>query len=148
MTQEEFIKVLKKNHYSYEIEGDKIVVTYKDDVIFGALTSLPTGVEFKNKGDVYLSSLTSLPTSVKFRNKGHVYLGDLTSLTPGVEFRNKGHVVLSSLTSISPGVVFYNEESVILKSLIGGWFNDRKGNIDGIDNKRLLNLMIKRGMFI
>lgn len=148
MSQEEFIKVLKKNHYSYEIEGDKIVVTYKDDVIFGALTSLPTGVEFKNKGDVYLSSLTSLLPVVKFRNKGHVYLGDLTSLTPGVEFRNKGHVVLKALTSISPGVVFDNEENVILKSLIGGWFNDSKGNIDGIDNKRLLNMMIKRGMFI
>jgi hypothetical protein len=148
MTQEEFIKVLKKDHYSYEIEGDKIVVTYKDDVFFGNLTSLPTGVEFKNKGDVYLSALTSLLPGVKFRNKGHVYLGDLTSLTPGVEFRNKGHVVLKSLTSISPGVVFDNEENVILKSLIGGWFNDSKGNIKGIDNKRLLNLMIKRGMFI
>ena len=148
MTQKEFIKYLDERKESYEIEGDKIVVTYKDDVTFGALTSLPSAVEFRNKGDVYLSSLTSLPTSVKFRNKGHVYLGDLTSLTPGVEFRNKGHVVLSSLTSISPGVVFDNEESVILKSLIGGWFNDRKGNIEGIDSKRLLNVMIKQGVFI
>ena len=148
MTQKGFVKVLKKEKYSYEIEGDKIFVTYKDDVWLGSITSLPTGVEFKNKGDVWLESLTSLPTGVKFKNKGHVYLGDLTSLTPGVEFRNKGHVVLSSLTSISPGVVFDNEESVILKSLIGGWFNDRKGNIDGIDSKRLLNLMIKQGMLI
>ena len=107
MTQEKFIKVLDHEDYSYEIEGDKIVVTYKDDVWLGSITSLPTGVEFKNKG--------------------HVYLGDLTSLPPGVEFRNKGHV--------------------ILKSLIGGGFNDHKGNIDGIDSKRLLNLMISKGLF-
>ena len=77
MTREEFIKVLKKEKYSYEIEGDKIVVTHKD---------------------VYLSALTSLPPGVVFKNEGGVYLDSLTSLHPGVEFSNGGGVRLKSLT--------------------------------------------------
>ena len=88
MTREEFIEVLDDNGYSYEMEGNKIVVT--------------------NEGSVWLESLTSLP--------------------PGVEFRNKGDVDLDSLT--------------------GGWFEDWRGNIEGIDSKRLFNFMISKGMFI
>jgi len=84
-------------------------------------------VEFRNGGDVNLESLTSLPPDVVFNNKGSVYLDSLTSLPPGVEFRNK--------------------EGVYLGALIGGWFEDWSGNIEGIDSKRLLNLMIKQGVF-
>ena len=127
MTQEEFIKVLKKKKYSYEIEGDQIVVTHKWYVNLGSLTSLPPGVVFKNRGTVHLDSLTSIP--------------------PGVEFRNKGGVYLNDLTSISPGMEFSNGEDVYLDSLIGGWFGDWKGNIKGIDSNRLLNLMISKGIF-
>ena len=86
MTQEEFIKVLNREKYSYEMEGDRIVVTYK----------------------------------------GIVYLDALTSISPGVEFRNKG--------------------GVLLRDLIGR-FGDWNGNIEGIDSKRLLNKMIKQGVF-
>jgi hypothetical protein len=85
-------------------------------------------VEFKNGGDVLLKSLKSLPPGVVFNNEGDVYLGSLTSISPGVEFRNKGKDWLSDL--------------------IGGSFNDWKGNIVGIGSKRLLNLMISKGMFI
>jgi hypothetical protein len=35
-----------------------------------------------------------------------------------------------------------------LVHLIGGWSNEWEGNIEGIDSKRLLNLMINKGMFI
>ena len=87
MTREEFIKVLDKKGYSYKIEGDRIVVTDKRNALLGDLTSLPPGVEFKNKGDVYLGSL------------------------------------------------------------IGGEFDDWEGNIEGIEGKRLLNLMVKQGVF-
>jgi len=45
-------------------------------------------------------------------------------------------------------VVFKNEGSVYLKSIIGGWFQDWKGNIKGIEPKVLLNGMIKKGVFI
>jgi hypothetical protein len=34
-----------------------------------------------------------------------------------------------------------------LESLIGDWFGDWKGNIKGVDSKRLLNLMINKGLF-
>ena len=75
-------------------------------------------------------------------------LDTLTSLPPGVEFRNGGYVWLTSLTSLPPGVEFRNKERVFLASLIGVWSNEWKGNIEGVDSKRLLNLMISKGMFI
>ena len=126
MTREEFIKVLDEKRYSYEIEGDKLVVI-GGYVSLVALTSLPPGVEFKNAGDVNLESLASLP--------------------PGVVFENRGYVNLNSLTYLPPGVVFSNKGVVYLESLIGGYFNDWKGNIDGIDEKILLNKMISLGLF-
>ena len=150
MTREEFIKQLKKEKYSYEIEGDKLVVTGGDkygSVNLSALTSLPPGVVFKNGGSVYLSALTSLPSGVEFRNGGSVFLKDLTSLPPGVVFKNGGHVSLDALTSLPPGVVFKNRGGVSLEALIGGWFIDWSGNIKGIGSKRLLNFMIKQGVF-
>ena len=107
MTQEAFIKVLDKEDYSYEIEGDLIVVTYGYGVDLSALTSIPPGVEFKNGGYVDLSALTSLPPGVEFKNGEDVYLG----------------------------------------LLIGRWFDEWQGNIEGIDSKRLLNVMIKQGVF-
>ena len=79
--------------------------------------------------------------------KGYVYLGSLTSLPPDVEFKNGGYVFLNSLTSISPGVEFRNGKDVSFKSLIGGYFEEWKGNIDGIEPKRLLNKMISIGLF-
>ena len=57
MTQEEFIEVLDKKGYSYEREGNKIVVTYKFYVDLVSLTSLPPGVVFNNVGGVYLEFL-------------------------------------------------------------------------------------------
>ena len=128
MTQEEFIKVLDEAGYSYEIEGAKIVV--------------------KNGGNVYLNSYTSLPPGVEFKNGGYVWLDSLPSLPPGVEFRNKEGVFLRSLISLPPGVVFMNGSVVNLESLIGGWLDEWIGNIEGVDNKRLLNLMISKGVFI
>jgi hypothetical protein len=67
MTREEFIKVLD-GRYSYEIEGDKIVVTYGGNVHLHDLTSLPAGVVFGNKGHVHLDSLPSFPPDVSFEN--------------------------------------------------------------------------------
>jgi hypothetical protein len=64
-----------------------------------------------------------------------------------VEFRNKGKVYLNRLTSLPPGVVFKNDGRVWLGSLIGGLFNEWNGNIEGIDEKRSLNKMIKDGVF-
>ena len=148
MTNKEFIKILKKDYYSCKIEGDKIVVTYKWNVWLSSLRSLPPGVEFKNGGDVHLSSLTSLPPGGEFKNGGGVYLESLTSLPPGVEFKNKWSVYLKSIKSLPPGVEFNNEGFVDLESLVGeDGFEDWKGNIKGVDSKKLLNVMIKQGVF-
>ena len=108
MTQEEFIEILNKKRYSYEIQGDKIVILSKGDVKLFYVTSLPPGVEFRNGGEVWLDSLEIIP--------------------PGVEFNNRGY-------------------SVYLNSLLSGWACDWSGSIYRIHNKRLLNLMIKQGLF-
>ena len=107
MTREEFIAILDEEGYSYNIEGDKIVVTHN--------------------GRVYLKSLTSLP--------------------PGVEFKNGEDVSLDSITSLHHGVVFKNRGDVDLSSITGNWFKYWKGNIEGIESNRLLNVMIKQGIF-
>ena len=147
MTREEFIKVLDNKKYSYKMKGDNIVVTRSGHVGLESLTSLPPGVEFNNKGIVGLESLTSLPPGVEFNNEGFVDLDSLKSLPPGVVFKNGGGVYLKSLTSLPPGVEFNNEGFVSLRSLVGGWFKDWKGNIEGVDSKKLLNVMISKGIF-
>jgi hypothetical protein len=69
MTREAFIKELDKEGYSYEIEGDKVIVDVGDNVYLEFLTSLPSsGVEFRNRGIVNLKSLKSIPPGVEFRN--------------------------------------------------------------------------------
>ena len=159
MTQEEFIKVLEEGSYSYKIEGGKIVVltgvsngfTHHIFVNFKSLKSLPPGVVFSNTGGVHLESLRSLPPGVEFKNGGDVHLESLKSLPSDVQFKmwDDGVVYLSSLTSIPPEVKF-STASVRLDSIVGGgdgWFSQWKGNIKGIDNKRLLNFMISKGVF-
>jgi hypothetical protein len=44
-------------------------------------------------------------------------------------------------------VEFKNDGSVSLDYLLGGDFTKWNGNIEGIDSKRLLNVMIKQGVF-
>ena len=130
MTREEFIKELDEKRYLYKIEGDKIVVT--------------------EEWIVHLDSLESLPPDVQFNNRGYVDLNSLETLPPGVVFNNGGDVSLSSLKELPPGVQFNNRGTVYLNSLIGGkgWFHKWPGNIEGIDSKTLLNVMIKRGVFL
>jgi hypothetical protein len=148
MTQEEFIKELKEKRYSHKIEGNKIVVTREGDVHLSSLTSLPSDVEFRNEGYVYLDRLTSLPPGAAFKNEGHVNLRSLISIPPDVEFKNVGNINLDSITSLPPGVEFKHRGNVYFKSLMGGRFSDWRGDIEGIDSKRLLNLMISKGLFL
>ena len=110
---------------------------------------------FKNEGTVFLGSLETLPRDVVFNNGGNVSFYILETLPPGVVFNNKGSVTLKSLKTISPGVEFNNGggkyiylEDVYLGSLTGDRFDYWSGNIKGIDPKRLLNVMISKGMFI
>ena len=128
MTQEAFIKVLDEKRYSYEIKGDKIVITHKGYVYLNSFISLPSGVVFENGGDVWLESLETLPLGVEFKNEGGIYLNSLTSIPSGVVFKNVGRYI-------------------DLDSLTGGWFSAWNGNIEGIESKRLLNKMVADGLF-
>ena len=128
MTQHEFVQVLKKGGYSSRRVGDEILVTHQGDVNLPSLKSLPPGVRFENKGDVRLRSLKSLP--------------------PGVRFENQGYVYLNSLKSLPPGVRFENQRDVWLDTLVWGWFEKWAGNIEGVNPKRLLNLMVDKGVFL
>ena len=131
MTREEFIEILEEIGCSYEIEGDNRMIISGNSrgiVNLASLKTIPPGIEFNNKGGVYSDSLTSLPLDVKFNNGDYVQLDSVTSIPPGVEFRNGGYVQLYSLITVD----------------IYEW----KGNLGGIDSKRLLNMMIKRGVFI
>lgn len=129
MTREEFIEILKEKQYSYEEKGGKIVVT--DGGVFG----------------VSLSYIESLPESVEFKNHGNVLLDGIKSLPSDTQFSNKGPVYLESLKTISPNIKFHNDGAVFLYSIIGGWFSDWKGIIDGIDHGRILNKMVADGIF-
>ena len=144
MTREAFIKVLDEKRYSYEIEGDKIIVTHNGYVLLDSLTSLPPGVEFKNGGVVRLDSLTSLPPDVVFKNKGYVDLRSLTSLPPGVVFKNKGDINMQALSSILPDVEFRNEGFIHLNNI----YSFPEFYMEGIHPNRILNAMIKRGLFV
>jgi hypothetical protein len=115
MTQEEFIQVLDKKNYSYEIKGNKIIVTHEGCVDLRYLTSLPSDVVFKNGGYINLERLVSFPTGVEFRNKGNVDLHAVNFLPSDVVFRNGGNIFLCSLSySILKSVEFKNKGDVQL----------------------------------
>jgi hypothetical protein len=75
-----------------------------------------------------LDELETLPDNVIFNNKGDVWVKNLASIPTSVEFRNGGDVSLDRLT--------------------GDFFEQFGGNVEGISYMRLLNFMIKKGMFI
>jgi|688.fasta_scaffold652447_2 hypothetical protein len=128
MTKEAFLQLLDRAEYSYEIDSESIIVTNIGDVNLNYYVSIPPNVKFKNVGSVYLSRLKSLPPNTHFLNTGYLDLGSITSLHQTTEFSNGGEIHL--------------------ESLVGGWFDDWTSNIDAINNKKLLNLMTKKGVFV
>jgi hypothetical protein len=153
MTREEFIELLDKLKVSYEIEDDRIIVTGGDadgDIPFGQFWNLSSNVEFRNKGYVALNNLKKLPQGIVFRNGNDVYLRDLQNLPSGFEFNNKRDVNLGSIKTIPSDVKFNNGGDVYLpRILVGGrWFSEWSGHIYEINDGRLLNLMVKKGLFI
>jgi hypothetical protein len=129
MTREEFIEILDKIKYPYTIEGSKLVITRPSGIFLDHRKNLPPDIVFgRPAGDVYLQNLTSLPHGVEFRNRGDVYLESIKSISPGVVFDNGGRIANLGL-------------------IVGGWLEEWKGNIEGIDPKRLLDKMISLGLF-
>jgi hypothetical protein len=130
MTREEFKKFLDKKKYSYREEGNRIIVTHGSPLI--------------------LDSLESLPPDVEFATRGKITFGDfLSEIPPGTVFSNTGYVNFKSPTAIPPGVIFMNRGGVWFDKFSKhmGWFENWKGNIEGIGIKRLLNKMVDLGLF-
>lgn len=137
MTREEFITILDDNNYLYKIVGDKISIIEKrflgktwSNIELEPIESIPPNIHFDNdlgyhaSGDVILSNLKELPHGIVFNNKGDVYLQSVGTIHPSVQFNNKGDVKLKF-----------------------GFFKYWDENIDGINSKNLLNMMVKRGIF-
>lgn len=135
MTREEIekefwneVRELRDTYYT-EVKGGKIIVSaFPDedgscDIDLREL-EIPSDVIFENEGEVTLS-IEEIPENVEFANEGDVYLYHVENIHPSVKFNNEGDVWLKV-----------------------GWFNlIWKGNIEGIDSKRLLNFMISKGVF-
>jgi hypothetical protein len=131
MIREEFKQELDDREYSYEEEGNKIIVNPDEEVYLYRLNSIPSGVQFRNRGSLYLKGLMSIPPDTGFENTGSIGLNSITSIPSTIEFRNGGDVYLNSL----------------IKELVWDAFRHWKGNIEGIGSTRLLNKMIKDGLF-
>jgi hypothetical protein len=69
----------------------------------------------------------------------------IKELPGNIEFVNSGPVRLDNTIGIDPTVVFNNNGYVSIKKLNTRTWN---GNIKGINGRRLLNLMIKKELFI
>ena len=146
MTREEFIKELDDLEYSYEIEGDKIIVTHSEShVDLNHLTHIPPNIIFNNVMDVDLESIKYVPPGVEFRNEGSVYLASVISISPDSIFNNGWAIDLGPLKKIPPSVVFNNKGWVNLDWFGSSW--EWRGNIKGIGGNRLLNKMISLELF-
>jgi len=160
MTQEEFIKVLGEKGYSYEIEGDRIIVTGGNSdgyVSLKWLSSIPSGVEFRNKGTVDLESVKEIPADTIFNNyhehQNGVYLQSIKRIPPGLKFNQFSDIYLDSLEGIDPWVEFSNYSGDVFSNIFGNkWFTSLdiskiSNEQDSINSIKLLNIMIKREIF-
>lgn len=107
MRKDKFIDFLDKEGFSFYEEGNKIIID-ESDLFDVDISSIPTGVIFRNDGDIYLDYITSVPKGTEFENKGHVYLQGAISLSEGIKFRNKGDVNMESIRSLDKDVIFKN----------------------------------------
>ena len=136
MSMKEFVQEIDKRGYAYKRVGDAIIVNME-----------PAGNTLSSSGTYLRMDLDTI-TSLIFQGKGALSLYFVKSIPPGVHFNHEGSVSFKYLESIPPGVEFNNRGGVWLGPLSGGdYFHRWEGNIEGVDSKRLLNLMIKQGVF-
>lgn len=148
MTRGEFVEYLDREGFKYSISGDIIVIEgssgfFPRDVNFlkGKVLQLIPGLIFKNTGNVYIEGIDNIPENIEFLNGGYVYFsspekGGIPIINKSVIFNNKGGVYTKGISFDSSE---YNTAAV--NNIWGG-------GIEGINNKRLLNLMVKKGIFL
>ena len=142
MTREFFLQELSDLRYDYTIIGDRIIISH--DKFFNFYTSeIPPGVGFRNMGYVDLDGIKYLPPGTVFANSGDVFILSVKVISKGVKFQNFEEVEIQDVPSVDSVVQFENEGGV----RFGGFISWKPSEIPGIENKRLLNKMIKEGIF-
>jgi hypothetical protein len=144
MTREEFIEILDREGYSYKISSnDKLVITSRGKRGINLVGSI---IDDTANGGQMVIIIDEIPSGIIFQGNGGVNLSSLEVLPPDVEFRNIGEVDLSSMklpTDLADS--FNNSGDIIFSNLY--WKGNWRGNIEGIDNKRLFRLMVKQEAF-
>lgn len=127
MTKEGFKELLSKEGYPYRLEGDQIIIDYLYSIEISSPIDIPSGTVFTNSGSVWLSDVKSIDESVIFSNSGHIDL-----------FRkfNENSSIVTRIFSTKPSF-----------SRVGNIGNIEYTTDRYINGKRLLNLMIKRGIY-
>jgi hypothetical protein len=143
MSREEFIEILEDKGYSYEMEGDKIIITHGGMVslLYSIPVPLDSKVEFRNDEHVDLNNATELPENIVFNNTNDVFLGSLKNLPKGIKFQNTNDVFLGmNLEDLPSWLEFDNGNYVWL-----GNVNTYKWGckISGIKGPKIINLLIK-----
>lgn len=147
MTRKKFMKYLRDRRYTYDLEGDRIIVNmYNRDLNLLDLRSIPDNVIFKNEGDVAFWDLEEFPRGLEFRNQGDVYANQIESILIPVIFKNSGDISLRNVKKIAPHIKFENRHGdVFFTTLINTGIDTPGGSIW---SKRVLNLAIKQGVFV
>jgi hypothetical protein len=157
MTHKRFIEILEDAKYPYELELGKIIVYSPPMKEYFSLArdEIPPNIVFKNKGNVFLNNIEELPSGIEFRNGGDIQMGELKDLPSDVVIANGGTIFLRSIEKIHPGVEFNNGQGKYLESVsfLSVFLGDKNNihtecKIDRINNRRLINFMIKKGLFI
>jgi len=91
-----------------------------------------------------LISLESIPSGISFNNTGHVNLSSIKEIPSGVIFNNKGTVDLYMVKKIHPDVRFSKDSRFHNNMTNGLMFK----HTQGIAINRIINMMIKKGLFI
>lgn len=107
MRRDKFMDILDEEGFNFYEQGNKIIID--EPCLFDMdISSIPSGVVFRNGGDVYLDYVTNIPKDTEFENDGHVFVQGAISLSTGIKFRNKGDVNMESIRSLDKDVIFKN----------------------------------------
>jgi hypothetical protein len=139
ITSSEFIYVLDKMDFIYSIEGDMIII--------GSNGLSKKGYRDLNHGNINLSALKSLPPNIVFKNTGWIDFESITYVPPGTNFDNGGRVYLDSVTEISPTANFGDYVTDVWIEKLRIKTEEWDLDISGIRDVRILNKMIKDGLF-
>jgi hypothetical protein len=137
MTIEEFKSALDQKGIFYEMEEERLVIECYSDLNLNRIKTIPPGVIFRYwlsgvNLKVYLNDLEEIPPGVEFMG-GRIYLNSLRRIDPSVKIGSNCVMVCPML-----GEETINDVPVIYHFLFG---------IEGIEDWRILNLMISLGLF-